>query len=324
MKKIPILILLCALTFSGCGSGNHESAVSYDNMPYGEDVYGYASGGSYETAAAEEPYFESGTADFSEVVYEEAQIAESRSAGSRVAPARAGQANPVPTSEAPEVKKIIKTGNMGIRVSRIDEARRQVDSLVAVFGGYYSEENYSDGNVSELTMAILVPFGYFDTFTAALEKGGGRVLYKNIAARDVSEEYLDTEIRLANKLSYLERYREILKRANTIEEILQVEQYVHRLEVEIESAQGRLRYLDHRTAYSTLTLTLSTEQLPAPSKSRFWSRVTHALSEGWDGVVSFVIGLLYLWPFLLIGGGVWFWLRRFIKRRKQRRDEPTE
>ncbi len=81
MKQFPILILLCALTFSGCGSGNHESAVSYDNMPYGEDVYGYASGGSYETAAAEEPYFESGTADFSEVVYEEAQIAESRSRG---------------------------------------------------------------------------------------------------------------------------------------------------------------------------------------------------------------------------------------------------
>ncbi len=326
MKQFPILTLLCALPCPGCGSGNHESAVSYDNMPYGEDVYGYASGyasgGSYETAAAEEPYFESGTADFSEVVYEEAQIAESRSAGSRVAPARADQANPanpVPTSEVPEVKKIIKTGNMGIRVSRIDEARRQVDSLVAVFGGYYSEENYSDGNVSELTMAILVPFGYFDTFTAALEKGGGRVLYKNIAARDVSEEYLDTEIRLAN-----ERYREILKRANTIEEILQVEQYVHRLEVEIESAQGRLRYLDHRTAYSTLTLTLSTEQLPVPTKSRFWSRVTHALSEGWDGVVSFVIGLLYLWPFLLIGGGVWFWLRRLLKRRKQRRDDPTE
>ena len=228
----------------------------------------------------------------------------------------ASQATFVPVNEAPEAKKIIKTGRMGIRVSRIDESKRRVDSLVARYQGYYAEENSSNGYRSGLTMTIRVPFGHFDAFTAALETGKGEVLYKNISARDVGEEYLDTETRLANKRSYLERYRELLKRANTIREILEVEQYIRRLEEEIESAQGRLRYLDNQTAYSTLELTLSTEQTAAPLRDTFWNRAKRALSMGWDGITAFVIGLLHLWPFLLIGFGVWYGVRLRIKRRK--------
>ncbi len=325
MKKFPILIALCGLTFSGCSGGNHESDVSYDDMPYSKDVYDYANGGSYDVAA-EEAYFESDAADFTVADFQQESREVSRSVSQSLVPESAtrqtGRVITAQASGATETKKIIKTGNMGIRVARIDEARRPIDSLVAICGGYYAEESYNDGYGAELKMTIRVPSGNFDALTAALEAGRGKVLYKNISARDVSEEYLDTEIRLANKRSYLERYRELLKRANTIAEILQVEQYVHRLEVEIESAQGRLRYIDHQTAYSTLELTLSTEQTPVDSDSYFGSRITHALSEGWELVVSFVIGLLFLWPFWLIGGGVLFWfVRRRVKRRKQRGDE---
>ena len=149
------------------------------------------------------------------------------------------------------------------------------------------------------------------------------MLYKNISARDVGEEYLDTETRLANKRGYLERYREILRRATTIKEILEGEQYIRQIEEEIESAQGRLRYLDNQVSYSTLELTLSTEQISTPGRNSFWSRLKKAFSSGWDGIVSFLIGLIYLWPFLLIVGVVWALLRRRIKRRKERKEQKT-
>jgi hypothetical protein len=219
--------------------------------------------------------------------------------------------------EMPEQQKIIKTGQMGIRVERIEQTKARVDSLVARYRGYYAEENFSDGYRSGLVMTIRVPFGLFDAFVAGLEAGRGEILYKSISARDVSEEYLDVETRLANKRNYLERYREILRRANTIKEIMEVEQYIRRLEEEIESAQGRLRYLDSQTAYSTLELTLSTEQVSVPDRNSFWTRTRQALSTGWDGIVTFLVGLLYLWPLLLVAAALWIWICRRKKRRKK-------
>lgn len=280
MKNMKKILLLAALLTLWGCASRHESGVSYD-------------------MAVEE------------------ELADTRIAAE---PEASAAVEAVPTDEAPQVKKIIKTGRMGIRVARIDEAKRRVDSLVAAHRGYYVGENYNDGYRFDLVLTIRLPFERFDAFTAALEAGRGEVLYKNISARDVGEEYLDTEIRLANKRGYLERYREILRRANTIKEILEVEQYIRRLEEEIESAQGRLRYLDNQAAYSTLELTLSTEHISVPDRNRFGNRLKQAFSTGWDGIVTFFVGLIYLWPFLLIGSVVWALIRRRIRRRKERKE----
>jgi len=39
---------------------------------------------------------------------------------------------------------------------------------------------------------------------------------KNISLTDVTEEYVDLNIRLENNLAYLNQYKEILKKAKTI------------------------------------------------------------------------------------------------------------
>ena len=218
--------------------------------------------------------------------------------------------------EMPEQRKVIKTGRMGIQVDRVEEAKRRVDSLVARYQGYYANEESNDGYRSGVTLTIRVPAGRFDAFTAALEAGKGKMLYKNISARDVSEEYLDIETRLDNKRRYLERYQEILGRATTIKEIMEMEQYIRRLEEEIESAEGRLRYLDNQTAYSTLELGLSTERIAESARDTFGKRVVRALSTGWNGLVSLLVGLLYLWPLLLIGMVIAGVIRWQVRRKK--------
>lgn len=221
--------------------------------------------------------------------------------------------------EIPQPTKIIKTGRMGIRVDRIESAKGQVDELLAAHQGYYAEENSNDGTRSDMTLTIRVPSARFDTFVAALESNKGTVLYKNISARDVSEEFVDIETRLENKRQYLERYRELLKRAATIEDILKVESYIRTLEEEIESAEGRLRYLDNQVNYSTLELSLSTDRAVGPARDSFGARIVRALSTGWQGFVSLLIGVLYLWPLLLAGSVVGFILRWQIERRKKQR-----
>lgn len=238
--------------------------------------------------------------------------------------ARATGGEPIPVAEAAPAavaRKIIKTGELNLRVGRIDEARRRVDSLVAGFGGYYAREVYGNqqsyGTGEALTLTIRVPFDRFDALVAALESGRGELLSKNIDANDVSEAFVDIQTRLANKRGYLERYRALLARAGTIEEILEVEEHVRTLEEEIESAEGRLRYLTDQTALGTLTLTLSTEGRANPHS--FGSRLAGALTGGWRAVVAVLIGLVHLWPFLLIAAPVVVLIRRRSRRKKQNR-----
>ena len=107
---------------------------------------------------------------------------------------------------------------------------------------------------------IRVPAAQFDRLVERLEKGSGEVLFKDISARDVTEEFVDLEIRLANKRKFADRYAELLKKAVSVKEILEIEENIRKIEEEIESTEGRLRYLSDQVAFSKLTLTLTQEK----------------------------------------------------------------
>jgi len=93
----------------------------------------------------------------------------------------------------------------------------------------------------------------------------------------------------------------ILKRANTIKDILAVENQLRIIREEIEATEGRLRYLDNRTSYSTINLTFY-ERTGRIIRSRtgFFSKLSKAFRMGWQGLLMFIVGLGYIWPILLV------------------------
>ena len=150
-------------------------------------------------------------------------------------------------------------------------------------------------------LRIRVQGDKFDSLLALLEEGVGELKVKNISAKDVTEEYVDLKIRLGNKLAVLAQYKVILQKAISIEEILEVNEKIRRLEEEIESKKGRIRFLDDRVSYSELNLRLSQKyEIVLASAPGFGSRVGEAFMSGFNGFLSFVVGLVYVWPFILL------------------------
>ena len=141
----------------------------------------------------------------------------------------------------------------------------------------------------------------FDDLVYTLEKDIGKLLSKNINAKDVTEEYVDLNIRLEDNLSYLKQYKSILSKAKTIKEILEVQEKIRQIEEEIESKKGRLKYLDDKVSFSTLNLVIS-ELIPfkLSKKRSFGSRVAGAFSNRVSAFLSFIIGLINIWPFLIL------------------------
>ena len=222
-------------------------------------------------------------------------------------------------------KKIIKDGRLGLQVKDLQAAKHQIDTLVKSLGGYYANENLkNNNNESGYELTIRIPINNFEKFVGSVETGNSKVLYKEISARDVTEEFVDLETRLASKRNALTRYNEIIKKANAMKDIVQIEEAIRNLQEEIESSEGKLRYLNDCVNYSTLNLTISTEKdfaYKPVKRDNFWEKFKESVVEGWFGLIDFILGLFGLWPFLLLIVPLWMLIRRGIKRRRARKQK---
>lgn len=192
-----------------------------------------------------------------------------------------------------------------------------VDSTLKQFDAYYENENFQAQTYrSTYYLTIRIPSEHFESFLKKLETGGGKIISKEIAARDVTDQYVDIAIRLNNNRNYLKRYQQLLKRANSIKDILEIQEKIRKIEEEIESRTGRLKYFDDRVRFSTLRMELYQPiEVVVEEKARdFGQQVVDAVADGFDALLDFMLFLLSNWSFILILGLVWT-LRKRIKWR---------
>jgi hypothetical protein len=236
--------------------------------------------------------------------------------------------NVTPTQKRIIHKKIIKDGRLGLQVKDLQVAKHQIDTLVKNLGGYYANENLKNSdNQGGYELTIRIPVSNFDKFVGSAESGNCKVLYKEISARDVTEEFVDLETRLASKRNALARYNEIMKKANAMKDIVEIEEAIRNLQEEIESSEGRLRYLNDCVNYSTLTLTISTEKdfaYKPEKRDSFWEKFKESVIEGWFGLVDFILELFGMWPYLILIIPVGFITWRWVKKWKLRRQEKNK
>lgn len=229
--------------------------------------------------------------------------------------------SPIETKEVIK-KKIIKDGRIGIEVQELEQTKAQIDSVILKFGGYYANErlNNTDWEIS-FSLKIRVPSDNFEKLIAAIETGDGEIKYKEIDARDVTDQFIDLETRLANKKNYLNKCNELLKRANTVKDILEIEEKIRGIEEEIESTTGRLKYLTDLVAFSTLDLEISKPKdykYQPEKRDKFTKRIKYAISKGWFGFVDFIVFFTKIWPFWIIVGLMVYGWKKYRKRKKNK------
>ena len=224
------------------------------------------------------------------------------------------ESSPSSTTEVTRDRMLIKTGNLSMQVDDVKQSRKQIGDIANKFKAYISDERLDDyGDRLNTSLTIRVPSSSYDTLVALIEQIGKKTDSKSVNVQDVTEEYIDVEARLKTKKELEERYREILKQAHTVTDILSVESNLNNVRAEIESMEGRLKYLMSQVSFSTLNLNfyqrLSTDY-------GFGGKFADGLGNGWTNFLSFFIGLANIWPFLILIG-VGFWL--FIRWRKKRK-----
>ena len=219
-------------------------------------------------------------------------------------------------------KKIIKDGNISVKTNDINASKNGIDELLKKLNAYYETENLQNNDQSiSYDLKIRVPSNNFEKLISSIENGKDEIKSKSIQARDVTEEYVDIETRLTNKREYLKRYKELLSKALTVKDILAIEENIRTLQEEIESKEGRLKYLNDQVSFSTLDINLYKEKefvyKPQP-QDKFSERVKKSINNGWKSVVDFVLWTIKVWPFIILTVSAFFIIRRVIKKRKSK------
>jgi len=264
--------------------------------------------------------------DFDAAVGETAR-SEAPSAGRAAPPPAPPGAAPVASTpaQAPDSAglKIIRTATLRLRVDDYAAARAAVDTALQRFDAYVASENATRGYGGlEGQLVVRVAARQFAALVDRLVGLAEEVDYREVTAEDVTEQYVDAEARLRAKRAVEQRYLELLARAQTVDDILAVENNLRVIREEVESMEGRLRYLQNRVGYSTVHLALY-EGRPGGSPTRpFGTRLADAFAEGWEGFQGLVVGLVQLWPLWLLLFGVGLPLRHWWRARRRAAPKP--
>jgi len=241
------------------------------------------------------------------------------------AEAEAGGVSEIGTTvESPAVidRKIIKNANLSLEVEKgkFNETFDKITALAEQAGGYVSNttsEAY-EGSLASGTITIRVPDDKFNDTLVKVKKLGD-VLNINVTTQDVTEEYVDLESRLRNQKAQEAVLLDMMEKATTVEDSIQIQQQLSYIQEQIEIITGRMRYLDNLVSFSTIDVYVKEPNLPTPIDTgitealRTAARVFISVSKG---LLIFLAGFT---PIAILGLIIFFIIWGIIRSRRARR-----
>ncbi|MDH5366795.1 MAG: DUF4349 domain-containing protein [Cyclobacteriaceae bacterium] len=223
-----------------------------------------------------------------------------------------------PLSDETISKKIIKSSGIDFQTENIEETYKIINNFLPKYNAYIENENQTKSDYSiNYDLTIRVPSNVHDSLYNSISNSVFRLDSKYSNIEDVTERYYDLKTRIKNKKSLEQRYLTLLSKASNVKDIIEIEKNINEIRTIIEQLEGQFNYLSKQINFSTIQLSFY-EILPYTyTTQRFGTRVLNALNNGWEGFLSFIVGVTTLWPFIIIMiGGIY--LFRKIKNRWKR------
>lgn len=217
-------------------------------------------------------------------------------------------------------RKLIKEGSIKFETDDCMATKKMIHEVANSLNGYLArDDEYSYEHQIEHNITIRVPSDNFDKLLVQISQSINKIEDQNISVKDVTEEYVDVSARLKAKEIVEKRYLELLSKAHSVEDVLLVESELARLREQIESKEGRLRYLKDQVSLSTLHITFyQTIEVEGPN-FEFFAKAANGFSNGFAGLMWFVIGLVNIWPFVLfLVFSIWLTIREIRKPAKKK------
>lgn len=259
------------------------------------------------------------------------------SSGSAVKIAQSGSSSmyensvaPVPTS-APyssdsytgTEQKIIRTGYVTLEVKNVSGSLDSLKALATAQGGYLSSSSMNKGSSDRMygSVVLRVPAAQYDSTMTQLASLG-TVISSQTSADDVTEEYVDLTAQKTALQNQLDQLNKIMAKATTVEDTLNVQTEIGKVQTDLDRINGRLKYLNNRVDLSTISVSL---QEPEPIGSGVGHDFNAVINEAIGGFLGMIDALIIIFfaliPLIVIGGAAYL-VYRWHKGRKGTSAEP--
>lgn len=302
-RRITTLLagLMTAALLTGCGSVNNS--MMGVSSPQLNGSTSAAAGESYYEGSYDGGY---GMADYD--MYKSVSPEEGSSqttAGAGDLPAQ------MEDNAAQNDRKLIRTVDMSVETKEYDALLKTLEAEVRSRGGYiesmdsYNGSSYNSSRSSRhSSLTLRIPKGQLDGFLELVAEVGN-IVRRSDNVEDVTLSYVDMESRRNALRTEQERLLALLEKAETIEDIITIEDRLSSVRYQLESMESRLRTIDNQVDYSTVYMNVTEVQELTPVAER---TVPERIADGFmgtlkdigDGVVEFIIWFLVNIPYLVI------------------------
>jgi hypothetical protein len=196
-------------------------------------------------------------------------------------------------------RKIIQTASISLQAEDVGASFEAVGRIAASVGGfvassnfYYEDTGEDDDQRQVATATVRVPADRLQEVLTQVRALGVKIDSEAANASDVTEEYSDLSARLRTLEATESQLFQLLGRAETIEEILLVQDRLNQVRYEIEQVTGRIQLLDNLTDLATLSVSLR----PVVDVSAIGPRsdgvdLGAKVEEAWDDSIEFLGGI---------------------------------
>jgi len=198
-------------------------------------------------------------------------------------------------------QRIIRTATVTLKVidgeGGVSSALESVRVMATAKGGFvFSSNSYVEQDRQFAQVTIQVPVEQFDTTMNDLRNAQfvEEVVREESSSQDVSEEFVDNESRMNALRETERRYLALLAQADTIDDILRLEQELTEIRSQVETIQGRQNYLEQVTSFSTITVALqpSGEAVEPQIAGEDGFSASNIAERAWDNSRGWIEGIL--------------------------------
>ena len=227
----------------------------------------------------------------------------------------------------PQERLIIRNADLTVVVDDTVESMAAIEQLVKGVEGWIVASNiWEYEGVKRGNISVRVPFDQLDSFLSDVRALVNEVTNESISGQDVTEDYVNLQAQLTNLEATADRVRSFLDEARTVEEALEVNRELGRLEGEIERITGRMKYLESSARQSLVSIDMIPDELARPVTVGGWRPEGTARDAiqllvntlQWLADVLIFLALFLLPVALVLGAPVLILIRlRRLRRKKQ-------
>ena len=200
-------------------------------------------------------------------------------------------------------QEIISTAQVTLEVTDVPASVDRLKVLAAGKGGYFASSSFNTqyNDRQTATVVLRVPEMEFErTLTGVKEIG--KATSANTKNEDITADYVDLQARKISYQNQIAQFNEIMKKSEKIEDILNVQEQIDRVQTSLDQIEGRIRYLDNQVDLSTITVSLAEKE---PVGADAGHSFTKTMNEGIAGLLAMIdlliIALFVLLPLIVIG-----------------------